>query len=88
MSVLHVARILIRSNLHAPVGVMTVCIRGNVRLRMPAREKSVNKVFQYQLSRRVLTKGVVDANSPGHTLLTLNGGENLGRVLECDWSFT
>lgn len=34
-----------------------------------------------------LTKGVVDANSPGHSLLTLDGGENLSGVLESDWTF-
>ena len=36
----------------------------------------------------MLTKSVVDAHGPGHSLLTLDGWENLGRVLECDWSFT
>jgi hypothetical protein len=33
------------------------------------------------------TEGVVDANGPGHALLTLDGGEHLGRVLECHGSF-
>jgi hypothetical protein len=40
-----------------------------------------------RFSRR-LTKGVVDAHSPRHTLLTLNGGEHLSGVLEGDWTFT
>ena len=34
-----------------------------------------------------LTKGVVDAHSPGHTLLTLNGGEHLSGILECHGAF-
>jgi hypothetical protein len=35
-----------------------------------------------------LTKGVVDADSPGHTLLTLDGGEYFGRILESNWTFS
>jgi len=35
-----------------------------------------------------LTESIVDANSPSHSLLSLNGGEHLGRVLERDWSFS
>lgn len=35
----------------------------------------------------VLTEGVVDADGPGHALLTLDGRENFGRVLESDGSF-
>lgn len=35
----------------------------------------------------MLTEGVVDANGPGHALLTLNSGEHLSRVLESHWSF-
>lgn len=35
----------------------------------------------------MLTESVVDANSPSHSLLTLDGREHLGRVLESDWSF-
>lgn len=38
--------------------------------------------------RRVLTEGIVDANGPRHSLLTLDGWEDLGGVLEGDWSFT
>lgn len=34
------------------------------------------------------TEGVVDADGPGHALLTLNGREDLGGVLECDGTFT
>jgi hypothetical protein len=37
---------------------------------------------------KALTKGVVDAHGPGHALLTLNRGEDLGRVLESDGTFT
>lgn len=32
-------------------------------------------------------KGVVDAHRPGHSLLTLDGGEHFGGVLEGDGSF-
>lgn len=32
-------------------------------------------------------KGVVDADGPGHALLSLDGGEDLGRVLEGDGPF-
>ena len=35
----------------------------------------------------MLTKGVVDANGPSHSLLSLNGREHLCRVLESDWPF-
>jgi hypothetical protein len=34
------------------------------------------------------TKGVVDADSPGHTLLTLDGWEYFGRVLESNRTFS
>lgn len=64
----------------APVGVITVRIRGNVRLKIPAR-----KVSYYSNSQRFassLTKSVVDADSPCHTLLSLNGWEDFGRILE------
>ena len=36
----------------------------------------------------VHTKGVVDANSPSHTLLTLDRRENFGGVLEGNRSFS
>jgi len=36
----------------------------------------------------LLTKGVVDAYGPGHSLFSLNGREHLSRVLEGDRSFT
>jgi len=36
----------------------------------------------------VLTKGVVDADSPGHALLTLNSGEHFSGVLKRDGAFT
>lgn len=35
-----------------------------------------------------LTKGVVNADSPGHTLLTLDGGEYFCRVLESNRTFS
>lgn len=34
------------------------------------------------------SEGIVDAHSPGHALLTLDRGENLGRVLESDGTFS
>lgn len=34
------------------------------------------------------SKGVVDADSPRHALLTLDGREDLGRVLEGNWTLT
>lgn len=34
------------------------------------------------------SEGVVDAHSPGHALLTVDGGKDLGTVLESDWSLT
>ena len=36
----------------------------------------------------MFTESVVNANSPSHSLLSLNGREHLGRVLKCDRSFT
>lgn len=39
------------------------------------------------LSHEVLTESVVDADGPGHSLLTLDGGEYLSRVLESNGSF-
>ena len=36
----------------------------------------------------MLTKSIVDANGPSHSLLTVNGRIHLGRVLESDWSFS
>ncbi len=76
-----------RVHLQAPVGVMTLCIRGKVKLRIPATIHFVSKIFVDWRSV-MLTESVVDANSPGHSLLALNGREHLGRVLESDWSFT
>jgi hypothetical protein len=37
---------------------------------------------------KLLTESVVDAHGPCHPLLSLNGGEYLGRVLESDRSFS
>jgi len=36
----------------------------------------------------ILTESVVDAHGPCHSLLSLNGGEHLGGVLESDWSLS
>ena len=36
----------------------------------------------------MLTECVVDADGPSHSLLTLNGREHLGGVLESDGPFT
>jgi hypothetical protein len=38
--------------------------------------------------RKDTSEGVVDADSPGHTLFTLDGGENLCRVLEGNRAFS
>jgi hypothetical protein len=35
----------------------------------------------------MLTESVVDADGPSHALLTLDGGEHLGGILESHWSF-
>jgi hypothetical protein len=68
---------------------MTVFIRGNVKLRIPAKENYIRDITVHFGDWNIpLTKGIVDANSPSHSLLTLNSGENLGRVLESDWTFT
>jgi hypothetical protein len=65
---------------------MTVCIRGKVKLRIPATPDSVSEMLMR--IDEMLTESVVDANGPSHSLLTLNGGEHLGRILESDWSFS
>jgi hypothetical protein len=36
----------------------------------------------------MFTESVIDADSPSHSLLSLNGGEHLGRVLEGNGSFS
>lgn len=36
----------------------------------------------------MLTKSIVDAYNPSHTLLSLDGREDLGRVLESDRAFS
>jgi len=36
----------------------------------------------------MLTKSVVDANGPGHALLSLNRGKHLGGVLESHGAFS
>ena len=68
---------------------MTVCIRGKVKLRIPAVKHLVNsRNMLRDIGFEMLTESVVDANCPSHSLLSLNSRKNLGRVLECDWSFT
>jgi hypothetical protein len=41
-----------------------------------------------ELVNKRLTESVVDANCPGHSLLSLNGGEHLGGVLESNRPFS
>jgi hypothetical protein len=65
---------------------MTVCIRGKVKLRIPATPDSVSEMLMR--IDEMLTESVVDANGPSHSLLTLNGGEHLGRILESDRPFS
>jgi len=65
---------------------MTVCIRGNVKLRIPATQDFISGMSKH--FDEILTESVVDADCPSHSLLTLNGGEYLGGVLESDWSFS
>ncbi len=38
--------------------------------------------------KTMLTKSVVDADCPSHSLLTLNGREYFCRVLECNGAFS
>jgi hypothetical protein len=68
------------------VGVITVFIRGKVKLRIPATGDPVSEISMG--IDEMLTESVVDANGPSHSLLTLNGREHLGRILEGDWSFS
>lgn len=69
------------------MGVITVFIRGNVKLRTPAAKKQVSNEFFADLDP-THTEEVVDKHSPSHTLLTLDGREDLSRVLESDGAFT
>jgi hypothetical protein len=66
---------------------MTVFIRGKVKLRTPARGYCVSDI-SVDLGFGVLTERVVNADSPRHSLFTLNIGKHLCRILERDWSFT
>lgn len=66
---------------------MTVCIRGNVKLRMPAGQDFVSGTSAHS-GFGTLTESVVDADGPSHSLLSLDGGEHFGGVLEGDWAFT
>lgn len=43
-------------NLQAPVGVMTVCIRGKVKLRIPATEDSVSYMSNVNQYSGILPK--------------------------------
>ena len=74
-------------HLHAPVLVMTVCIRGKVKLRIPAIRGFVSKTL-VSLGLEIGTKSIVDTNGPSHSLLSLNSGKHLGRVLESNWPFS
>ena len=74
-------------NLQAPTCVIAVTIAGNVKPRIPA-EIVVSKSPQDRHTFRRLTKSVVDANSPSHALLTLDGGEHFSGVLEGYWTFS
>lgn len=66
---------------------MTASIRGKVKLSTPATKDFVSAISMGVRSG-MRTKSVVDADSPSHALLSLNGRKNLGRVLESDRSFT
>ena len=72
-------------DLQAPVGVMTVCIRGKVKLRTPATPDIVRRIL-IDLRFRTPTKNVVNAHGPSHSLLSLNGREYFSGVLESYWS--
>jgi hypothetical protein len=74
-------------NLQAPTCVIAVTIAGNVKPRIPATI-FVSKSPRHRHASRRLTKGVVNAHSPCHALLTLDGGEHLGGVLEGYWTFS
>ena len=74
-------------NLQARTCVIAVTIAGNVKPSIPA-EIVVSKSPQDRHTFRRLTKSVVDAHSPCHALLTLDGGEHLGGVLESYWTFS
>ena len=74
-------------NLQAPTCVIAVTIAGNVKPRIPAKSVVSNSPRYRHTSKR-LTKGVVDAHSPCHALLTLDGGEHLSGVLESYWTFS
>lgn len=76
-----------RIYLQAPVGVITVCIRGKVKLRIPATQDNFSATL-VDLRFEMLTESVIDANCPSHSLFSLNGWKHLGRVLESDWSFS
>jgi len=45
-------------------------------------------MVKLMMSLGKLTKGVVDADSPCHALLTLDGWEHFSGVLECHRSFS
>lgn len=71
---------------------MTVVILGKVNPRIPAAKLAiVRRIFDFSapfLRLQALTERVVDAHDPCHALLSLNGGEDLGGVLESDRTFT
>jgi hypothetical protein len=53
---------------------------------MPATRDSVSEMSMG--IDEMLTESVVNTNGPSHSLLTLNGGKHLGRILESDWTFS
>ena len=65
---------------------MTVLIRGKVKLRIPAIQGFIS-TNSGKFKVGIPTKRVIDTDGPSHSLLTLDSGEYLGRVLESNWSF-
>jgi hypothetical protein len=67
---------------------MASTMAGKVKLRIPAVNK-MSAISQPNITiSPSLTEGVVDANCPGHALLTLDSRENFSRILEGDGTFS
>lgn len=64
---------------------MTDCIRGKVKLSTPAVDSISSCLVR---TVRGHTKDVIDEDGKSHPLLSLNGREHLGRVLERNRSLT
>jgi hypothetical protein len=62
---------------------MTVLILGKVRLNTPAIRQSLSERCSTEH-----TEEVVDEDDPRHSLFSVDIIKDLGRVLECDWSFS